>query len=259
MAQFSVISTLNQTKDIQLRFGEGRFKMRIQPLGPREGSRGVFVFRERYEPLLAFGSQFLKPGDVAFDLGANQGIFCCAFGSVVGRTGRVVAVEPIPRQAERLRRNVQLNGFEQCEVVQKAISERAGTAVLGIANGDTAASIVAKDKSISITVEVASVDELVEQFGLTRVDFIKLDVEGAELMALRGAEGSLRRFLPGLSIEASSTERFQPIRDYLEDLGYEFYVFDLQGRLQPLVRLEKLEDNVIALARDASAARPTLN
>jgi FkbM family methyltransferase len=259
MAQFGVISTLRQTTDIELRFGEGRFKMRIQPLGPREGSRGVFVFRERYEPLLTFGSRFLKPGDVAFDLGANQGIFCCAFGSVVGETGRVVAVEPIPRQVERLRRNVELNGFVQCEVVQKAIAERAGTAVLGIANGDTAASIVATDTSVSITVDVASVDELVEQFGLMRVDFIKLDVEGAELMALKGAEGTLRRFLPGLSIEASSTGRFQPIRDYLEGLGYEFYVFDAKGRLEPMIRLEKLEDNVIALAKGAATSGRTLN
>ena len=68
--------------------------MRVLPLGPKEGSRGIFLFRENYESLLSVGHRLLKPGDIALDVGANQGIYCCAFGSAVGPGGRVVAVEP---------------------------------------------------------------------------------------------------------------------------------------------------------------------
>jgi FkbM family methyltransferase len=247
--QYAWISALNQPSDIRVSFGGNSFLMHILPLGPREGSRGIFLFREKYEPLLTYGSQFVGPGDVALDLGANQGIFCCAFGAAVGAGGRVVAVEPIPHQAERLRTNIQLNGFNQCSVLQKAIADGSGVATLGIGQGDTAASLMAEDKSLSIEVETISIDEIVANFDLKRVDFIKLDVEGAELLALQGAADTLDRFHPTLSLEAGDPVTFEPVRKYVEDKGYQLYVFDADGHLIELKAIKGFVNNVIALAR----------
>jgi hypothetical protein len=78
MAQYTWIALLKRTTVIPLTFDAKTFLMKIQPLGPREGSRGIFVFRKQYEPLLTYGSRFAHAGDVVLDLGANQGIFCCA-------------------------------------------------------------------------------------------------------------------------------------------------------------------------------------
>jgi FkbM family methyltransferase len=253
MVQYVWISALDKTATIRLAFGGKTFLMRIKPAGPREGSRGIFVFREQYEPLLSFGDRFAKPGDVMLDLGANQGIYCCAFGAAVGPSGRVIAVEPIPRQAQRLNANIALNGFDHCTALQKAISDRPGTATLGIAHGDTAASIVAEDNSVSIQVETTSVDEIVSQFHLSRVDFIKLDVEGAEKLALLGAADTLRKFRPTLCLEASDPDLLVEINDLIKDLGYRLFVIQKDGFFRDATGLKVPEDNVIAIARPEQA------
>lgn len=245
--QFAWMRARKQTTDIRLRFGDNAYSMRIQPLGPREGARGIFVFRERYEPLLDFGSKFLKPGDIALDLGANQGIFCCAFAAAVGSTGRVIAVEPIPRQVERLRTNITINGFGQCEILQKAISNGTGVAKLSLAAGDTSASILAEERGVSIAVETIGIDEIVRQCALEKVDFIKLDIEGAELLALAGASNTLRRFRPTLCLEAGNPEQFQEVRALLVSMDYQIFLFDRAGGLEALTDLAGPEANVIAL------------
>jgi FkbM family methyltransferase len=243
----------NQSSDIRISFGENSFLMHIRPLGWREGSRGIYLFREKYEPLLTYGNQFVGPGKIALDLGANQGIFSCAFGAAVGKAGRVIAVEPIPRQAERLRKNIALNGFDQCSVVQKAISDRTGAARLGIAHGDTAASIVADEGDAYIDVETISVDEIVSSFSLPRVDFIKLDVEGAELLALQGASKTIDQFHPALSLEAGDAGTFAPVWKYLDGKGYDLFLFEANGRFKPLKSIGGFVNNVIALGRQDHA------
>ncbi len=234
MAHFASLRAFDRESEIEINFGQNRFVMRVLPLGPKEGSRGIFLFRENYEPLLAFGHSLLKPGGIALDIGANQGIFCCAFGAAVGPGGRVVAVEPIPRQAARLQANIEANGFKHCSFIQKAISDGDGMATLGMAQGDTSASIMADDDGASIEVETTSVDRIVKTEGLPRVDFIKLDVEGAELLALRGAIDTLTRFHPTLSLEAEDPVLFNEIHAFLSPLGYKFAEFDASGKLVPV-------------------------
>jgi FkbM family methyltransferase len=245
MTHFAYLRALREESEIRVHFGPNQFLMRVLPLGPKEGSRGIFLFRENYEPLLAFGHRLLKPGDVALDLGANQGIYCCAFGAAVGPSGRVIAVEPIPRQVRRLKSNIEANGFSHCVVIEKAISDGDGIASLGMADGDTSASILASDKNGSIEVETTSVDEIAKKMKLSRIDFIKLDVEGAELLALQGASNTLRQFHPTLSIEAANPILFKDIQSLLRPLGYKFAEFDERGRLVPFDTLEGPSDNVI--------------
>ncbi len=247
MARFAALRALNKVSEIELHFGEKRFLMRVLPLGAKQGSRGIFLFRENYEPLLAFGHRLLKPGDIALDIGANQGIYCCAFAAAVGPTGRVVAVEPIPRQAQRLRSNIQINGFTNCAVIQKAISDRDGVATLGLAQGDTSASIMDAGKGESIEVETTSVDDIVKTMQLPRVDFIKLDVEGAELLALQGAVNTLEKFHPTLSIEAADPILFEEIRSFLRMRGYNFAEIDERARLIPFGALAAPMENVICV------------
>lgn len=126
----------------------------------------------------------LRPGARIFNLGAHQGVVALMLAREVGDEGRVVAVEPSPHNAAAALRNRDLNGMRQVEVVQAAVSDREGTIAFNARlNGQL------DDGSGSgglLEVPSVTVDALADRFGIPDVVF--LDVEGAELMALRGAE-----------------------------------------------------------------------
>lgn len=245
MAVFFAMKMTNLSQIIRVRFGAAQFRLLIEPLGKMQGSRGIFVFRENYEPLLKFGGTFLKSGGVAIDLGANQGIYACAFATAVGSEGRVVAVEPIPRQVARLKKNLEINNCTNVVVIEGAISDASGSAELRLNSGDTAASIVwgAEDKTIEV--RTYTIDEIVDREKLERVDFIKLDVEGAELLALHGAKQTLSRFKPALSLEVSTHSA--AVLDFLRGEGYAFFEFNELGDLVPVVKVNGGIDCLIAL------------
>lgn len=249
IAHYAYMQAFKQQSVIRIGFGADSFQMRIQPLGAHEGSRGIFMFRERYEPLLRFGASLLRRGDSAIDLGANQGVFTCAFAAAVGPTGKLIAVEPLPWQAERARANLELNGFAQGAVVNKAISDTVGTARLGIPGGDTSASLFAAGGGREIEVQTTTVDEIVREHKLERLSLIKADVEGAEMMAMRGAEATLRQFRPALALEASDPAAFSEVQDFLRPLGYRFQTFDRIGQLVDMPERYEWIENVICTAQ----------
>lgn len=216
---------------IRLKFGPHPFRMNYEPLARGEGARGIFFFRSRYEPLLEFGHIFMRPGDTAIDLGANQGIFTNAFAAAVGPSGRVAFVEPIPWQFERVQANVKTNHFNNVTGVQAAISNRAGQAELSLGGGDTSASIAHSFGGASITVDTATLDGICEANDLTRVDFIKADVEGEEIHALEGASRVIERDHPVFCMEINNMDTYKRIMEIMRPHGYSPYRFDRGGRL----------------------------
>jgi len=237
----------------QVKFGTHRVQLKYFPAKQGAGSQGVFFFREHYEPLLEFGHVLLKQGDVAFDIGSNQGVYACAFGRAVGAEGRVIAVEPIPRQVARITENLSLNGLRNVSIIDAAISDEVGQADLDLSAGDTSASIVSGFGDDRITVKTTTIDELLRDNGLDRVDFIKLDVEAAELMALTGADETLKAHRPIVCLEAADAELFGKIEAKLAGYGYAPWVFDKPGRLAPMAGFTKPEANVFFMSRDTEA------
>jgi FkbM family methyltransferase len=123
----------------------------------------------------------------AVDLGANIGYFTLLLARAVGPGGRVVAFEPDPVNAELLRRNVADNGYAQAEVVQAAVADHDGSMMLwqDPANfGDHRVRAAAMDRP-GVPVPVVRLDGALPPG--TRVDFIKMDIQGAEQAALAGA------------------------------------------------------------------------
>lgn len=236
-----------------VRFGGQRVKLKYFPGRQGAGSQGVFFFREHYEPLLEFGDIFLTKDAVALDIGANQGVYACAFGLSVGPAGRVIAVEPIPRQVARLTENLKLNGLRNVSVVDAAISDRIGTAELDLSAGDTSASIVTGFGNDRINVKTTTIDEIVRENGLGRVDFIKLDVEAAELLALAGADETLTAYRPTLCLEAADEALFAQIEDLLSGYGYVCRKFDTSGQLVAMGGFDKPEANVFFMSRETEA------
>jgi FkbM family methyltransferase len=139
-----------------------------------------------------------EPGDVVVDAGGCYGESALAFAASVGPAGRVYSFEMDPLNLATFRANLDRNPqlADRIEIVERAISDvpdrSIGFETLGIA------SRLSADGSQSALTE--SVDSLVRRRRLDRVDFIKMDIEGAELSALKGSIETIRRFQPKLAI-----------------------------------------------------------
>jgi len=130
----------------------------------------------------------LKPGMTFVDVGANIGLFSLAAGKVVGQTGRVYAFEPDSGNCALLKRNMEQNGYAKVTIVAKAVSDRSGTCMLfesEFNKGDHRTYEVSKGRK-HVTIETVSLDAYFPAG--TRIDMIKMDIEGAEEAALKGMD-----------------------------------------------------------------------
>src|SRR5215470_2020166 len=128
----------------------------------------------------------LRPGDAVVDVGANIGAFAVYAGQRTG--GRLLAVEPHPDNAEFLRRNLRANGIAQAEVAQCAVADEPGTLPLFLGRSGTTHRIVGGPREgegeATIDVRVVPLPQLLAEHGFERIDFLKLDCEGAEGLIL---------------------------------------------------------------------------
>lgn len=132
------------------------------------------------------------PGDVVLDLGAGHGGETLYLASMVGPTGRVLAVEAAPDTHARLRELCSLNDWPQVEPVNVAVAATAGTVTM---SSDPAWIAGNMFEGGDLTVPATTIDELCAQRGIEHVDWLKMNIEGAEKDALLGME----RMAPSVS------------------------------------------------------------
>lgn len=185
--------------------------------------------------------RLVGPGGVCVDVGAEFGLYTWSLADLVGPTGAVHAVEPQPDLSRVLRFGTSLLGTRNVTVHHLALGDepgdghlsrpsRGGMRVHGrtfLADGTSGLGSNAEfSRHQTIGVHVDTLDALVERLGLTRLDLIKADVEGAEARLLAGGDATLRRFRPSLLLELEDRhlERFDTSSDqvvkHLADLGY---------------------------------------
>lgn len=174
--------------------------------------------------------KLLRPGDVFVDGGANIGLFSLIGAVAVGTTGRVLACEPGPETMALLKANAGENRFDILELHQVALSDRLGNARFTVfeAGSGLASFAPQSTQGRQIDVVVTTLDALTEDLD-GRVALVKLDIEGAEAKALRGAGGLIARDAPLFLIElepehlARQGSSIADVRDALEPHGYEAY------------------------------------
>lgn len=151
----------------------------------------------------------LRPGSVAYDVGANVGYFTLLASRLVGPTGRVIAFEPNESTLVKLRHHLRLNGADNVTVVPVGLADHDGHAEFhSVAGANSGASALRPlDDSVVTRIELARLDRLVDEMDLPSPDFIKMDVEGAELLALRGMERTLRA-ATGVELLVEVTDKF---------------------------------------------------
>jgi FkbM family methyltransferase len=168
---------------------------------------------QNYEPV-----QWVQPreGEVFIDVGGYIGSYSMLASQAVGPAGRVVILEPEPNNRRQLERNLLLNGIANCQIVPQAAWS--GNGSVGWHQDKEPVWHRVEEGQHDQAVDAVRIDDLVSRFSLSRVDWIKMDIEGAEVDALKGAEVTLRRFHPQLFIEVHET--LKPITEFLSRAGY---------------------------------------
>lgn len=204
----------------------------------------------------------LGPGDTFVDVGANVGMHTLAAAWAMQRQGRIYAFEPMPSTANLLARSLWLNNLSTIVTLERAAAfSQSGTRrlFLGASSGHHSLFPLSESPESESTVDVPLVrlDDVLRD--VTRVDLIKLDVEGAELDALEGAVETIRRnpdIVLIVELGFSHLHRAgHSVEDWLrrfDDLGLEFRVIDPQtGKLTPMdrSRLEELPSLNLLFAR----------
>jgi len=155
-------------------------------------------FTGRYEPQeTQLAVRLLGPGRVVADVGANWGYFSLVCAHLVGRTGRVIALEPHPRLASMLEENVAANALSQVEVhrvAAGATSESKGFVSFDEQGGNWGVSRGAQGSEVpDFESQAVGLDALLDQRQADRIDLVKIDIEGAEAEAIRGMAAGLER------------------------------------------------------------------
>ena len=194
--------------------------------------RGGFGF---WPKNLSAEEQFLVgldwKGLTVYDVGGYEGVFSLFFARAVGTAGRVFTFEPNPGNCRKIRENLRLNRFANVEVLPVALGAGPGTSRLvfwpdeparGSINSDYQKSL--RQVSGATEIEIA-VDSLDNQMMATKLqayppDFIKIDVEAAELEVLAGMDRTLRKYRPRLFIEVHSGVDLNQLARGLKDKGY---------------------------------------
>jgi len=193
-----------------------------------------------------FVERILRPGMTALDIGAHHGYYTLLASMLVGSQGRVIAFEPSPRERIRLERHLRLNKCVNVSVEQKALGSKPGEADLFMVEGaeDYCNSLrppVVDARSRKIRVLVETLDQFLASNHIGSIDFVKLDVEGAELDVLKGASGLLRGLpRPVFMIEVYDI-RTQPwgyaARDivrFLTERNFEWFSLEESGKPTPV-------------------------
>jgi FkbM family methyltransferase len=188
--------------------------LRINPFGTYPGYALGTTEPEIQDAL----AEHVEPGSVVWDIGAAIGFYTLIASRLVG-DGRVIAFEPLPSNRLAIEQNLKLNDMTNVEVVALALSDDIGTAMLNLyGSGSTGARLDTRGKTPrnQVEVQVSTIDAQLDRFPPPAL--VKMDIEGAETAALRGARTLLSEVRPTLICELHKTSG--PVMDVLDACGY---------------------------------------
>lgn len=229
--------------------------------------RRIFWMGYYSREIVALLKKTLKKDMVVLDVGANIGEITLVAANIVGEKGRVVSFEPVSTVTDRLCEHIASNKLEQVTVKRIGLGKKNQSQVpiynscgQVINEENVGLSSLYGDASVDRPVEFISVetlDESIKPMQLSRVDLIKIDIEGGEYDCLLGAENTLKQFQPMLIVEVQEFSAYkagwkpEDLFEYLKKFGYEFFVIGKNGSLNPLNRTIPVEfENIFCKVRE---------
>ncbi len=223
-----------------VRFARG-FRMRVSPVD----ENGRRIYMNGYQPQERLTRHFVRilhPGDCVIDIGANVGYYTMVAAKLVGPAGCVHAFEASRQTCAWLEANAALNPDANIHVHGQAVTDRCGQTEFFTATADRTGYSSIRDlgeqTAAVATVPTISLDSMLSELPPTRL--VKIDVEGAELLVLRGMRGLIERDQPHFILEIDDAflrelgADAQQECDFLKEAGYELFRIVAKGALQPL-------------------------
>jgi FkbM family methyltransferase len=221
---------------------------------------GTFETRE-----LTFVGRFLQPGMTVLDIGAHHGLYTLLASKKVGRTGQVFSFEPSPRERRALRLNIALNLSRNVKVQGLALGSEETESDLFVVQGNQTGCNSLRPPNVlsgtsAVRVQVRTLDDWLQGERIDRVDFIKLDAEGAEQEVLRGGAKLLeKRPRPVILAEVQDLRtapwgyRAKEILTRLRDDGYRWFRLLPDGSLDDLdIGADEYDGNFVACPEEAA-------
>jgi FkbM family methyltransferase len=216
----------------------------VLSLDPRSRTEGSAVFNGYHEvDEIDFFRCCVSPGDTVLDIGANVGLMAVPLAQMVRPAGRLLAIEPVRSNAEVLRKNVDLNGATRwVKVYEMGLGASEGSILIGRERGFAAGTGNAYVEASAVGIDSTSFEwstapeRTLDSLELARVDFIKIDVEGAEFDVLLGGMETVRRCRPIIYGEFQLTLRpngptLIDVGNLFAGLNYRLFAFDARLHL----------------------------
>jgi FkbM family methyltransferase len=210
-----------------------------------------------FETEMEFWRSQLQPGMTVIDVGANAGVYTFSAAQKVGKTGKVIAIEPFSGCVNLLQETCRINDLSQVKVCHGAASDHLGQSKLSLKASSELNELSDRDLPVGSYEEVTcfTLDSLIQTEKLDRIDFLKIDAEGHEVPVLKGSDRILREFRPVILYEniAGSQGSNLPVAELL--LKHRYQLFTYQPYLQQLILVNELVNlsnclNVIAIPKD---------
>lgn len=210
-----------------------------------EGLWQMLYFNGRYEmETTRFVMNFLRPGDVFVDVGANVGYYTMIAASAVGSAGKIYAFEPNPQVASLLRTSVnRATAGEQVTIETAALGADNGTATLHLPEAEwntgeaSLLSYSGNERGKSLSVPITTLDQYCVVNKVARIRLMKIDVEGGELEVLAGAHDVLERIRPEAIVcefvPARRSEAQVEVLKILQAHEYRSFIVNENGSLSP--------------------------
>jgi FkbM family methyltransferase len=210
---------------------------------------GLYDYNE-----MNFLLRYLHADDSFIDVGANIGVYTLLAASII-QSGSIYSFEALPKNYERLKENLQLNQFRQVKPYAIAISDHSGSVALNIAEGDSMPFITSVVTNSTVTVPTDTLNHLLKTQPYMSLTLGKMDIEGAEILALKGSTSLLQKQKPPVWIleinDAVNNFGYQrqDIPDFLKEYGYSLYTYNADSnQIFPITLEEQQGNNVLAIA-----------
>jgi len=203
------------------------------------GDHGCWLGSYEYDQRLLF-ERLVTEGSVVFDVGAHVGFYTLLAATLVGARGKVFAFEPLPANIHYLKAHLRINRITNVTVIEKAVSDCSGVAAFVEEPSRAMGHLAAHG---DLTVPTVSLDGMFQAGEIPAPDFIKIDVEIAVWLALKGAENLLRSARPTIFLSTDPHHMRRQCLQLLESLGYQLRPIGMRDLDQAMEVLAYHPDN----------------
>ncbi|MBD2193889.1 MULTISPECIES: FkbM family methyltransferase [Calothrix] len=201
--------------------------------------------------------RYLRGSDSFLDIGSNVGIYTLLAASKI-KSGLIYSFEALPKNYSRLTQNIELNQLQQVKPYAIAVSDFTGTTALNLAEGDSMPFMTDQVTDNTIKVPTDTLENLLKYESSANLTLAKIDIEGAEILAFKGAVSLLKKQRPYVWIMEinDAVNNFglqkQDVVKFLQDYGYSLYQYDADtNQIHSITLAQQKGNNVLAIADSA--------